>query len=112
MWAGISLAILTGNYWGIQSIALSVLCMVGVLLVCRPSWISFLAADDDDGQNTWYGEVSAILFGVTNGFASALIGVHEIGTHSIVVTMTYFMHGSLVVGIIAAVICGEVGLSC
>lgn len=72
-------------------------------MVMRPAWLPEIGRNDDDLTNTWYGILSAILFGISNGITSVAIGTYEKAFDPLVITAVYFMHGTLLYGLVACI---------
>lgn len=88
-----------GKRWDFTTTTISLVGLCGVILIVRPGFIPIIGESSND-RNTWYGEVSALAFGISNGLASVLIGMFDRQYNPFVITATYFMHGSLVYGLI------------
>lgn len=103
VWAGIFGSFLGGKAWDSSTILVSMVGLMGVILVVRPSFIPIIGSASSR-SNTWYGEVSAIGFGISNGLASVIIGMFDRHFNPFIITTTYFMHGPVLFGLVSMAI--------
>lgn len=106
LWAGMFGAFFGGKRWDFTTTTISLVGLCGVILIVRPGFIPIIG-ESSNNRNTWYGEVSALAFGISNGLASVLIGMFDRQYNPFVITATYFMHGSLVYGLICMFITND-----